>query len=109
MGIYSGARLTKGKCHKVGDRYENPTIKVNMSDRDVLEKLLKATEAGTVRAASPRSGGFPGRKPMWVWRTGAYKDIERIIVRCLPWFGERRRAKANEVLEWLALRTYKAA
>ena len=91
FGVYKGTRHTNGKP------YENLVLQVRMSDKDVLEKLHRLVQAGTLRE-SPLHEDMLGNKPMWVWRTGASEAVERILSICLPWFGQRRTAKAKEVL-----------
>ena len=75
-----------------------------MTDRDVLEKFYAVVESGGVglhhRANKPR------HKDCWQWQAGARKDVTRILLAFMPWFCERRRAKAEEALALLAEQHY---
>ena len=86
-----------GHGASVGNRIR-PWVKltVQMTDRDVLERFFSIVESGGVslhhRANRPR------HKDCWSWQAGARSDVERILLAFLPWFGERRAAKAREAL-----------
>lgn len=82
--------------------YVRPTGKVQMqarlgmTDRDVVEHFAAVVGCGTVkRSQSNRSN----EKPMWTWSVYEAERVRRVIALFLPYMGERRRARALEVLD----------
>lgn len=75
---------------------------ITMTDQDVLERFCRAVECGRVTGPH-RHGDRPAHhKPVYRWGIGNRADVERILVAFLPWLGERRAAKANEMLAEIA-------
>lgn len=73
-----------------------PTIRLGMTDEDVVRKFHSIVGIGTVKAAkNPTNGG----KTMWCWGTGRCEDAAWIIEQMLPHFCSRRAARARQVLE----------
>lgn len=69
-------------------------VKVAMTDEDVVRRLLTYTGVGTV------GGPYDGtNKPRWSWYVGAKEDVWWLLMALLPWFGERRTARAIEAIE----------
>jgi hypothetical protein len=73
---------------------------IQMTDRDVLEKFCEIVECGKV--GGPHRYSRPHHKPTYVWGIGNRTDVERILLAFLPWLGERRSAKAREMLAEIA-------
>lgn len=99
------AGLFEGEgCITIFDQKHNvlPLIRlqVQMTDRDVVAQFCDVVECGKV--SGPKRVGRPNRKPVYVWAIGNRKDVERILLAFLPWFGERRAAKAQLTLAEIA-------
>ncbi len=88
IGVYSTGRTPKGQ------RNRRATVAVQMCDRDVVERLHRVTNVGSVYSVEPHNG--VGIKLQWAWKLQAQGDVCRVLFNCLPWFGERRTIKANE-------------
>lgn len=67
-----------------------------MSDEDVVRMFADIVGCGYVVIDCPRSN----RKRIWRWQLCRKSDIERVLNLFLPYLGDRRRAKALEVLPW---------
>lgn len=67
---------------------------VEMSDLDVLERLQHILGG---RVNGPRQRG-PRRKPMYRWEVSSRGEVLLVLRLLLPWLGDRRRARAEEVI-----------
>lgn len=72
------------------------------TDRDVLARFAEIAGAGLVRLAVPATADH---KAQYRWHTARRADAARILGELRPWFGERRGARADEALAWLAERS----
>jgi hypothetical protein len=54
---------------------------------------------------SGRSDTRP-RKKTWIWSAQSKTDVLEVILRVLPYLGERRSAKAKELLQLIEARGY---
>lgn len=82
------------KCNnsKVKKDYFSPRVAVGMTDQDVVEHVARLF--GTTTTSHP--GQYGGKR---VYRAAVYGEKGRWIMRqVLPFMGERRTAKINEVL-----------
>lgn len=80
---------------------------IAMSDRDIIERIDKVFPCGRALAVRNDEGmraRYVDPKPMYVWRLGTGAAITEVIASILPWLGERRSARAQEVLDHLAKR-----
>jgi hypothetical protein len=68
---------------------------LGMTDLDVVRKFQAVVASGTVRGPVKRQ---PGRKPFYVVEVAQRPVVKRTLEAFLPWFGERRAAKARELL-----------
>lgn len=77
-------------------------LRLGSTDPDVLERLRDVL-GGTIsqRSANRR---FPNAKPMSVWQLGNMDEIAKVLRVMTPWFGERRRVRAEEALRAIANR-----
>lgn len=76
-------------------RYRYPKIVVNMTDRDVIDRVSAMFGNSTYKM--PPARNYPDRKQQWraqISGVGAAEWMRRLY----PWLGERRRAKIDEVL-----------
>ena len=71
-----------------------PCAALKMTDEDVVRRFASIIGEGRVSKAIP---GFP-RKPIWLWRLGTKAKVSALIELLYPYLGERRRAKADEIL-----------
>lgn len=65
-----------------------------MTDEDSVRRFHRAVGVGRVRF-EPREG----YKDRWVWDLHTSADVPRVIALLWPGLGERRRARAKEILE----------
>lgn len=76
-----------------------------MTDADVVERFCRIVQCGKVGPErllrQLKLDGTP-RKTVYVWVISNRPDVERILRMFLPYLGERRTAKANEVLAEIA-------
>jgi hypothetical protein len=73
----------------------SPCAALSMTDEDVVRRFAGVVGSGRVsKVIDPR----PRHKPLWTWRLGTKEDIGALIELFHPYLGERRRAKADEVL-----------
>ncbi len=82
-------------------------LTVAMTDRDIIERihsLFPTTQALTVVQPKPAKAGYGTPKLRYTWRIGQPDEVRRITELILPYLGERRSARAREVLEHLASR-----
>jgi hypothetical protein len=92
IGIIEG----EGSLYVVNDRkYRYPRLSVEMTDRDVVEKVHKYVGVGTVNGPYTRHGN----KPSWCWRLNKKQEVVDLLLLIYPHLGERRQARAAEMLE----------
>lgn len=73
-------------------------LTIRMTDRDVIERvnaLFPCTKIQVVRFQNERW------KTQYGWRISEPDTVRQILTLLLPWFGERRAARAREVLAHL--------
>lgn len=78
-------------------------IQCTMTDQDVILKLKNIFNVGTLhehKHYGQRCDGQP-YKPAWRWSVQNHAGIRYVIDRILPYLGERRSAKAIEILEYI--------
>jgi hypothetical protein len=79
-----------------------PRLQMTSTDKDVLLRVQKVFggEIYELNGGVPRSedvGRYPSRKVQWKWCQGGYAGLKTLL-EILPWLGERRTQKANEVM-----------
>lgn len=73
-------------------------IRVQMCDEDVIRRLLLVSKLGSVNGPC-RSPSFKDHwKSRWVWAVCQKAQAAALLLRLLPWLGERRAAKALDCL-----------
>lgn len=108
MGINSDLELAwasgyfEGEgCFSLAKRKDRPTgrpqaaASVRNTDEDTLRRFHAAVGCGSVAAYQPQVKGY---KPFWQWSVRGYPCTRCVIILLYPWLGERRRAKAEEIL-----------
>jgi hypothetical protein len=74
--------------------------KIQMTDLDVLERFARIIGFGRVLSDTEPRGAR--RKIMHYWQVQNTADTIKLIELLGPWFGERRRKRADELLERMA-------
>lgn len=69
---------------------------LTMTDRDVVEAFAAVVGCGRVDSFPPRDDKC---KPSYRWVAQSVRDVRYVIDLFLPFLGERRMARANEVLD----------
>lgn len=72
-----------------------PVLSIQMTDRDVLEKFQRIVDSG--RVSGPNVRPHP-RKPIYKIDVAERASVKRVTAAFLPWLGERRKARALEIL-----------
>lgn len=91
-GVFEG----EGSISFVGK--QGVTVKVSMTDEDVIRRLHRITGVGQV------GGPYAGtNKPRYVWYCGAKQEVLWLLLEMLPWLGERRTARATGALARVVL------
>lgn len=78
-----------------------PQIAVAMTDLDIIERLYKVTEVGTIIMKTKQD---PRYKQQWVWGVWNRKDVARILCAIYPLLGVRRGEAVARAAEGLARR-----
>jgi hypothetical protein len=102
--LYWLAGLLEGEgCFsaRLNGGFRDILVTVQMTDRDVVEKVQRLTGIGTVGVKRDKR---PNRKTLYEWyATGA--NAYQLMQRLLPLMGERRAAKITELIQiYLAAR-----
>ena len=70
-------------------------IAAGSTDRDILDYALTITGVGNITL---RKRGPTNVKPLWMWSVNAQDDVRALMVRILPWMGERRTQKIRAIM-----------
>ena len=90
------AGLFEGEgCFTISARY--PRVKLNSTDEDVLRRFHDTVGVGQVRVDDSLRGR--GYKRQWEWYVGNREGVKVVIDLLWPWLGQRRRARAAQLLE----------
>jgi hypothetical protein len=91
---YRAKRPNGGDMRTVG-------MSVTSTDRDVLERFARVV-GGPGRIYGPKNpGNREGTRPVYYWTTQRRAEVARLLTLFRPMLGERRGAKADEVLAYL--------
>lgn len=92
-GLFEG----EGSFHVTTSKYGSrvPTMTIQMTDPDVLERFQRIVDSGRVRG--PLSRGSR-RKPIYSIDVAERASVKRVTEAFLPWLGVRRTARAQEIL-----------
>lgn len=99
-GLFEGEGcITRTTRHnRWGDDLYYYTLKVNMTDEDVVRKISRVT--GYSSLYGPHQPRGSGTKPYWVWECQNRAEMIRILTAIRPHLGQRRGERADEVLAW---------
>jgi hypothetical protein len=77
-------------------------LQIGMTDQDIMQRVdsLFPSTSG-IRFVQPKDDN---RKPMYIWTIRKHDYARQILLTLMPHFGERRKAKAEEALTFLASR-----
>ena len=73
-------------------------INISMTDADVVERCKSLTGVGWM--STPYTKG--AYKTMYVWNVDRAVDVDMVLRLLIPWFGTRRRERAEWALQRLA-------
>lgn len=93
-GLFEGEGCFTGK--EKGRHYQ-VTAKVRMTDRDPLERFVRAVGVGEVKGPFEHHSGH-GRKPFYSWAVQSFEHFQAVVAMLWPFLGERRKARALELL-----------
>jgi hypothetical protein len=81
-------------------------LSIRMTDLDVIERVNALFPSIKIQVVVPKpvKAGYSQPKTQYAWRISKPDEVRRIITLMLPWLGERRTAKAREVLAHLDTR-----
>lgn len=71
-------------------------IRVRMTDKDVLDKLLQITKIGKINGPYKRNN--PKWKDSWDWTVGIKKEFIELSYAILPWLLSRRKSVCLYIL-----------
>lgn len=91
-GLFEGEGCISNDRQKRGMRR---ALTLVSTDRDVLEAFVAVVGAGRIIDRPDRD---PRHKIQWQWKVTRWREIEPILQILLPYLGERRTAKAMELL-----------
>lgn len=78
-----------------------PVVQISMVDRDIVDRIASLFGTPLRGPYGPYGSSTPTATRQPHYRAHVYgRAAVRILKMCLPWFGERRTAKAQEVLAW---------
>jgi hypothetical protein len=78
-------------------------ITIGMTDLDVIERVCSLIPPTKIQVVQPKPvrDYYSTPKPRYTWRISDPVTVRSTLELLLPWFGERRAAKAREVLAHL--------
>jgi hypothetical protein len=97
-GLFEGEGFLSVYQRKYGAKIQ-PQIGLGMTDRDVVDRFMRIVGCGAIYIAKPGTGGH---KQCHCWRLYEAEKVREVVALFLPYFGERRRAKAEELLQRIA-------
>lgn len=92
-GIFEGEG-----CIAWSKQKKHPRLSVRMTDRDIVLRFHDAVGLGRFTGPYANTGGDP-EKQLWCWQTTTIKDTYPVLELLLPYLGERRKARAEEVIQ----------
>lgn len=88
-GVYEG----EGSCHAKNGR--NPTLHINMTDRDIVERIGEILPGHTY---GPYEHGRGSKhKPFYVWQASSSAHAAEATDVLWPWLGMRRRKQIHSM------------
>jgi hypothetical protein len=105
VGVFEGegTMAAYGIRRPNGNLKNQVTMSITMTDRDVVERVAAIVGLGHV-ALRHRELQRPNGarwKAQWRWEAGGGKHLKDLLTRMMPLLGERRRARAAEVVAFI--------
>jgi hypothetical protein len=94
-GIEWAAGLFEGEGTWIVRRTGYVQAGLHMTDEDVVEKFAAIVGCGRV---GPKRVNEGTHKDSWLWQVGSRREVRRLAQAFLPYLGERRRARALEII-----------
>jgi hypothetical protein len=94
------AGLFEGEgCVSFKQKAQAPLLSLAMTDRDVVDRFHEIVGVGTRHEKHHTKPGQEHFQTQYGWYCAAIVDVRRVIALFLPYFGDRRRKRAMEVLD----------
>lgn len=98
-GVFEGEGTLTYRTYS-GTGRKQITLRVVMTDKDIIERLCAITGVGHVYgpyvSKNLKKDGT-SRKPSYQWAITKQPDVIEVIDALNEWFGERRQAKVTEI------------
>lgn len=100
------AGLFEGEGNIYIARNGGTRLTIRMTDRDVIERVDSLFPCTGIQIVHPKpaKAGYAQPATQYGWRVSDPAGVREILELLLPWFGQRRAAKAREVLAHLESR-----
>lgn len=95
-GLFEGEGCITVARNGRSAQYPHARVKIKMTDEDVVRRFLLVVEVGRVREEPCEIKH--GYKMQWEWYVTNQEGVKDVLTLLLPYLGERRRARAVEVL-----------
>lgn len=101
------AGLFEGEgCISILSNGLSPSFSISMTDEDVIQRfsevmVVGARRLGNISIYPSKKGG----KTSYVWSARSFAHVQQSVALLWRWFGERRQARAIEVLQEAARHT----
>jgi hypothetical protein len=97
------AGLFEGEgCIANGTSRHSVHLQLVMTDEDVVRRFHRIVGVGAVALREPPSLVGRGCKTQWSWYVYSVEDVRRTLVEFLPYFGTRRRERAEQAFSTLS-------
>lgn len=94
VGVYSKPSGSRGPR-------KGPTMKITMTDRDVLDKFHGIVGVGSI-SGPQRHKGKEHHKEFWSWACNGTEKVQALLAAFWPFLCSRRQAKAADVIREMA-------
>ena len=98
-GLFEG----EGTITHHSNRPDKPKLAINMTDLDVMQSFATSIGYGNVTGPYPYKTR-PQNKPCYRWEVGKKVEVIRILKLLLPFFGKRRKQRAEQALYQLLIK-----
>jgi hypothetical protein len=101
------AGLFEGEGCMSIEKNGNTKLTIGMTDPDIIDRIRTLfPNCQNMKPIQPKPvrDSYSTPKIRYTWRVSDPAEVKRILELILPWLGERRSARAREVLEHLANR-----
>jgi hypothetical protein len=99
-GLFEGEGCITDNTNQHGLKY--PYLRLCMKDEDVVRKFQEVVGVGTIRFRKQQKEHW---SPMWDWYLCKAADVRVLIIKMLPYFGNRRAYRALNALDDIELKS----